>query len=220
MKSKFNSKFKKIDPISFALVLILGASAIFAGIQMAINTGTQPVSVLEGDDSIPAHANPEIQRLLEENFAVPIDGDNFEVTLEFFNRGASDATELTNSFFFFPVGGIISSTQSFGTSFSGPNDEVVNVVAALSGTVVAVDERPILGTVVTIEHENGVQTVYTGVYDATVEEGMEVAQGDVLGTTGLSTREPDAGNVVHFEVIHNDSNVNPQTLFGSPLGDL
>ena len=110
--------------------------------------------------------------------------------------------------------------ESKGVSLKSSDNEAVNVVAALSGKVLNVKDEVLKGTVVTIEHENGVQTVYTGVYDVAVKAGDEVKQGTVIGKTGLSQLEPDSGNVVHFEVLKDEVKVNPETVIDKKLGDL
>ena len=112
------------------------------------------------------------------------------------------------------------SHESKGISLKDTNNETVNVVAALSGKVASVKDEILKGTVVTIEHENGVETVYTGVYNVNVEAGDEVEQGTVLGKTGLSQLEPDSGNVIHFEVLKDEVKVNPETVIDKKLGDL
>jgi len=221
---KIKNLFKKVDPISFALVLLLGASATFAGFQLAFNTGDTPVVnphlTMDGEEDMAVTANdPEIARLLEETVIAPIQSEDFEVTMQYFDSGA-DATELVNHFFYYQVGASKYSHQSKGMSFRGSDDEATNVVAALSGTVVNVEDEILRGTVVTIEHQNSVQTVYTGVYDVTVEVGAEVLQGDVIGVTGLSQLEPEAGNVVHFEIIQNGSNLNPKDVIEKPLASI
>ena len=105
-------------------------------------------------------------------------------------------------------------------SLKNSNNEEVSDVAALSGKVLTVKDEVLKGTVVTIEHQNGVKTVYTGVYDVAVEAGAEIEQGDVIGKTGLSQLEPDSGNVVHFEVLKDNVKVNPETVIDKKLGDL
>lgn len=221
---KFKKLFKKVDPVSFALVALLGASATFAGFQWAFNSGETPVLnpnlAIDGEQDMAVTGNdPEVARLLQESVIAPIDCENFEVTMRFFNTEA-DATELVNSFFYYPAGSGKYSHQSRGMSFRGANDEETNVVAALSGTVIGVEDEILKGTVVTIEHENGVQTVYTGVYDVELEVGMTIEQGDVMGVTGLSQMEEESGNVVHFEIKQNGFNLNPEEIFDQQLGSL
>ena len=64
------------------------------------------------------------------------------------------------------------------------------------------------------------KTVYTGVYDVAVKAGDELEQGDVIGKTGSSQLEPDSGNVVHFEIVKDDTKLNPSDIIDTKLGDL
>ena len=96
----------------------------------------------------------------------------------------------------------------------------MDILSALSGKVLTVKDEVLKGTVVTVEHENGVKTIYTGVYDVTVKAGDDIEQGDVIGKTGTSQLEPDSGNVVHFEVMKDNNKLNPEDVINTKLGDL
>ena len=226
MKNNIKSFFRKVDPITFALVVMLGLSATFAWVQ--ITQVPQEVPVLsqlgvDVEDDIATFreiAGTNVATLaIEENFIVPIVGDDFEVTVNFFDADADEAA-LVSSIFFYQVGQGKYSHQSQGMSFRGADDAVVNVVASLTGVVSSVvDDDPIRGTIVTIDHANGVQTVYTGVYDVVISVGDELEQGDVIGATGLSLLEPDNGNVVHIEVMKNGDFLNPYDLIGNSISE-
>ena len=225
--------FKKIDPISLALVVLLGASATFAGVQLWLTgmNGDQTVSNPSNGDNDIVYVNedgtttvnkttdPETLALLEEVIKSPIEGEEVTVAKSYYDQTA-DTTTQVNSLFYYKVGETMYSHESKGVSLKDNNNETVNVVAALSGKVASVKDEILKGTVVTIEHENGVETVYTGVYNVNVEAGDEVEQGTVLGKTGLSQLEPDSGNVIHFEVLKDDVKVNPETVIDKKLGDL
>lgn len=225
--------FKKIDPISLALVVLLGASATFAGVQLWLTgmNGDQTVSNPSNSDNDIVYVNedgtttvnkttdPETLALLEEVIKSPIEGEEVTVAKSYYDQTA-DTTTQVNSLFYYKVGETMYSHESKGVSLKDTNNETVNVVAALSGKVASVKDEILKGTVVTIEHENGVETVYTGVYNVNVEAGDEVEQGTVLGKTGLSQLEPDSGNVIHFEVLKDDVKVNPETVIDKKLGDL
>lgn len=225
--------FKKIDPISLALVVLLGASATFAGVQLWLTgmNGDQTVSNPSNSDNDIVYVNedgtttvnkttdPETLALLEEVIKSPLEGEEVTVAKSYYDQTA-DTTTQVNSLFYYKVGETMYSHESKGVSLKDTNNETVNVVAALSGKVASVKDEILKGTVVTIEHENGVETVYTGVYNVNVEAGDEVEQGAVLGKTGLSQLEPDSGNVIHFEVLKDDVKVNPETVIDKKLGDL
>ena len=226
-KDKTNVKvknfFKKVDPISFALVVLLGASATFAAFQLAGNGGVATPVINQGigdtdDTALVGLSNPE---WLEEAVIYPIDSETVAVTTTFFNVEADSYDEVVDSVFLFQVGNRLFGEQSLGTSFRDYDNEVVNVVSVLSGVVSEIQHDELTrGMILTIDHENGAQSVFTGLYDVTVEVGDQVDQGAVLGLTGLSLLEPDSGNVVHFEFIHNGVHVNPENIIGTLLGDL
>lgn len=226
--NKLKNFIKKADLVTFALIALLGISTVFAWTQLTrtgSNRPTVPVAVVDEEDprpvfnpieppeEAPAVATPEI-------FLVPVDTTDYNITTTFFDETSNDATALASSLFFFELGGGKYSHPSQGVSFTCGNDTAVNVVAPLSGVISSVeDDHPVRGTIVTIDHDNGLQTVLTGVYDVTVVVGAVVNQGDTLGVTGLSRMEPDAGNVVHMEVIHGGNFVDPQDVIGRSIND-
>ena len=220
--------FKKIDPISFALVLLLGASATFAGVQLAL-TGINDPSVSNPSDVVYTNedgttpvnktTDAETVALLQEVIQSPLEGEDVVVAKTFYDQTADTSVQV-NSIFSYQVGETMYTHESKGVTLKTSDNEAADVVAVLSGTVLNVKDEVLKGTVVTIEHENGVQTVYTGVYDVAVKAGDEIKQGTVIGKTGLSQLEPDSGNVVHFEVIKDGVKVNPETVMDKKLGDL
>ena len=225
--------FKKIDPISFALVVLLGASATFAGVQLWLTgmNGNQTVSNPANGDNDVVYTNGDgtttvnkttdakTVALLQEVIKSPLEGEDVVVAKSYYDQTADTSIQV-KSLFNYKVGEIVYTRESKGVSLKNSNNEEVSVVAALSGKVLTVKDEVLKGTVVTIEHQNGVKTVYTGVYDVAVEAGAEIEQGDVIGKTGLSQLEPDSGNVVHFEVLKDNVKVNPETVIDKKLGDL
>ena len=216
---------RKVDPVTFALIALLIVSSVFAWIQIAgIGSQTPPLPVVTptaepevpvwNPVNVPTAATPEI-------FLAPVDTSYFNVTTTFFDEESEDAEALASSIFFFQVGNGKYSHPSQGVSFGCEDDNVVDVIASLSGTVRSVvDDDPVRGTIITIDHEEGLQTVLTGVYDVIVSTGDEVEQGQALGTTGISRLEPDSGNIVHLEVIYEGDYINPEEVIGKTVSDL
>ena len=177
--------FKKIDPISFALVVLLGASATFAGVQLAL-TGINDPSVSnpsdvvytneDGTTTVNKTTDAETVALLQEVIQSPLEGEDVVVAKTFYDQTADTSVQV-NSIFSYQVGETMYTHESKGVTLKTSDNEATNVVAALSGTVLNVKDEVLKGTVVTIEHKNGVQTVYTGVYDVAVKAGDEIKQG-------------------------------------------
>lgn len=91
-----------------------------------------------------------------------------------------------------------------GIDISAPPGETV--VAALAGTVKRIGRDEVLGEYILIEHGNGNYTLYGGVAEIAVEEGQEVAAGQVIAVVG----EGDVpGGGLHFEVREKGELVDP-----------
>ena len=218
---------RKVDPVTFALVALLVVSSVFAWYQIAgIGTQTTPplpvVAPTPEEPEMPVWNPVEVPTVAApEIFLAPVDTNQFNVTTTFFDEESEDAEALASSIFFFQVGNGKYSHPSQGVSFGCEDDNVVNVIASLSGTVRSVvDDDPVRGTIITIDHEEGLQTILTGVYDVSVATGDEVEQGQALGTTGISRLEPDSGNIVHLEVVHEGEYINPEDVIGRTVSDL
>ena len=97
-----------------------------------------------------------------------------------------------------------------GIDFAGTAGD--EVYAALDGTVESIVSDPLLmGTTVTLTHENGLKTVYTFVEAAEgLEAGDTVEKGDVIATIAEAAgREYKDGDHLHFDVFLNGEAVDP-----------
>lgn len=85
------------------------------------------------------------------------------------------------------------------------------VTAAGSGTVSAVENDPLWGVTVSIDHGNGIVTRYCNLNSGvTVSAGQEVSSGEEIGAVGETADiESKEETHLHFEVVKNGSYVNP-----------
>ncbi len=100
--------------------------------------------------------------------------------------------------------------EHMGIDFTA--DAGSEVYAVASGTVESVYTSDVLvGTQITIDHGNGVKSVYQYVEAKEgLKAGDEVKQGDVIGTVAEANgSEYKDGAHLHFEVFENGSNVDP-----------
>lgn len=99
-----------------------------------------------------------------------------------------------------------------GIDFAG--DVGDEVYAALDGTVESITSDPVLmGTTITLSHENGLKTTYTFIDAAEgLAVGDTVEKGDVIATVAEAMgQEYKDGAHLHFEVFLNDEAVDPET---------
>lgn len=85
------------------------------------------------------------------------------------------------------------------------------VYSAAPGEVSAVNNDPLWGVTVTIDHLNGYLTKYCGLAaDLNVQQGDTVKAGDSIGAVGNTADiESALDSHLHFELIHNGNYENP-----------
>ncbi|PFO80406.1 MULTISPECIES: M23 family metallopeptidase [Bacillus cereus group] len=107
-----------------------------------------------------------------------------------------------------------------GIDIAAKNEKEFDVTAALSGTVTKAEKDALLGYVVTVDNGNGLATSYQSLGSVKVEKGAKVAQGEVLGKSGLSAMNKEAGSHVHFEVRKDNVAVNPERYLNKLAADV
>ena len=102
-----------------------------------------------------------------------------------------------------------------GVDIKGADD--ASVRAAYKGEVLSVENNYLTGTVVTIRHTNGLQTVYSSLdEDVSVKIGDKVQTGQVIGKVSTTAKSEAAdGPHLHFEVIENNKKVDPNLYLES-----
>ena len=90
-------------------------------------------------------------------------------------------------------------------------EEGANVYAVYDGVISDVSTSLLTGTTITVNHGNGLYTVYNSLADGDrVFVGQTVRQGAKIGEVSVSNRQESAlGAHLHFQVIENGENVNP-----------
>ncbi len=96
--------------------------------------------------------------------------------------------------------------------------EDATVLAALDGTVSAIYEDSLMGLTVKIAHNDGIETVYSCLKTANpdLKEGSTILKGQAIGSAGnTGASEATDGTHLHFEVLKNQTPVNPQSYLSN-----
>lgn len=94
------------------------------------------------------------------------------------------------------------------------------ILAVYNGKVKDIKEDEILGTVLTIENNEKLTTIYYGIKDVTVKVGDEVKTGDHIATSGTSKLETSKPNTLLFETYVNGTLTNPSNVLGKSMTEL
>ncbi len=91
------------------------------------------------------------------------------------------------------------------------------VLAATAGTVSSVEDDPLMGTTVVIDHEGGYTTTYANLQTKpTVAPGDLVTAGQIIGAVGTTAAAEAAQSPhLHFSVTQNGEAVDPETFLNS-----
>lgn len=108
--------------------------------------------------------------------------------------------------------------QNSGVEYKGSDN--FDVVSILNGTVISIKNDNILGNVVQIRHDNDMISVYQSLSDVNVTENQEVKQGDIIGKSGTNNISKDLGDHLHFELIIDGQNVNPEEYYNKSLSEI
>ena len=108
--------------------------------------------------------------------------------------------------------------QSSGVAYS--KGDSFDVVSILDGTVKDVKEDLTLGNVITIEHGNGITSVYQSVGDINVKVNDTVALGQVIAKSATSNISTDLGNHLYFELIIDGICVDPENYYDKSINEI
>ena len=143
----------------------------------------------------------------------PFNDESVTIVKNYYN--SQDEEEIQeNSIIYYGDTYIPSTGVSYGSNLE------FDVVAILDGKVTEVKEDDILGNVITIEHDNGIVSVYQSVDDIKVKNGDIVNQGDFIAKSSTSNISADLGNHLYFELIINGGNVDPENYYGKYIDEI
>ena len=184
-KTKKNFFSKYMYPLIFGTALLLVAGAIT--LTLVLTRPDTPAAVEPTDPTPPVVVEPV--------FGMPLG----EYTL---GKGAA-----LNSL-------VYSSTLNQWRTHNGVDFQTAagaNVMAVYDGTVKSVVNSNLEGTVVTVEHADGLVSIYKGLAEENVvAEGTAVKTGDVIGTVAESMMvEQLDGTHLHLEMKKNGALVDP-----------
>jgi murein DD-endopeptidase MepM/ murein hydrolase activator NlpD len=117
---------------------------------------------------------------------------------------------------FGPRAGEQANGQHEGLDLAAP--EGTPIAAAAAGQVLYAGEQQGYGTLVILQHPDGLVTLYAHNRENLVRDGQHVAQGQIIARVGQSGRT--SGPHCHFEVRRGEAPIDPLVLLPSPSSQL
>lgn len=147
---------------------------------------------------------------MEETVKKPFTDENVTISKNYYDYQASDE-EQTNSIIYHE------NTYIQNTGINYQSEKEFDVVSILSGEVIEVEEKELLGKSVTIRHDNELISVYQSLSNVVVKKGDKVAAGQALGKSGSCDLITDSKNNLHFELYVNGTVADPENYYNKKI---
>lgn len=98
-------------------------------------------------------------------------------------------------------------------------DKAFDVTSILSGEVIEVEEKELLGKSVTIRHDNELISVYQSLGQVSVNKGDKVTAGQIIGTSGSCELIKDSSHNLHFELYVNGAIADPENYYDKKISE-
>ena len=182
-------------------------------LEVSTNRGFEDDTSYVGDIIINEDNNVPVVNV-EEAIIRPYNEDGIAIVKNFYDYKAEDKTQQESLIYYGNT-----YLQNSGVDYSKQGEEF-EVVSILDGKVTNVTENTLLGKTVEITHDNGLVSVYQSLGEVSVTLDAEISQGQAIGKTGTANIATDLGNHLHFELIHNGENVNPEMYYDKKLSEI
>lgn len=149
---------------------------------------------------------------VEETIKMPFTDTNVVISKNYYDYQAAEE-EQTNSILYHE------NTYIQNTGINYKSDNIFDVISILSGEVIEVEEKELLGKSVTIRHDNELISVYQSLTDVTVKKGDQVLTGQIIGKSGSCDLITDSNNNLHFELYASGTIVDPEIYYNKRLSD-
>jgi stage II sporulation protein Q len=200
---------EKAQRILFIAVLIIVFGIFFISLALLKPAETPP----EEKPDPPIIENPDPVEQFE-TFVKPYTNTEVQIIRKFWSVDKSIDDQLASIIVYGS-----SYYNSKGVSYAN-QDQEFDVIASLSGTVKKVTESAINGKVILLDHGDGIETEYMSLSEVNVAEGDEVTQGEVIGKSGFRENDVSAGNHLHFKIIVNGKEYDPEIMIGKAVNEI
>ena len=211
-------------------VCLLGAvTAAWVTVDRTISSLNEATDIPEPEQRVIAEEkyNPEDSLFASEDVAKPKEDVKIEQPEEQESGKGTLNIFKNKTVFSMPVKGEICGTHSGGelVKYEALNEwrthdgidiaaeAGTEILACADGKILSVTSDPLWGTVVEIQHEGNVVSVYSGLApEVPVKAGDEVKSGDVIGTLGeTNLAEVNMDSHLHFAMKENGKFIDPKT---------
>ena len=141
-----------------------------------------------------------------DSFIRPYLSDNIKIKRYFYDQNGEEEKQKSSIIYFENT-----YIQNKGVDYTSTDD--FDVVSIYDGEVINIEDNLIYGKVVTVKHSDKLISKYANISNVLVSVGYKLTQGEVIGTATKSKIDEDSESLLHFEVIYNNDNIDPESIY-------
>ena len=99
------------------------------------------------------------------------------------------------------------------------SEEDFDVVSVFDGEVVNIEDSEIYGKVLTIKHNDNLETIYYNIKDILVAVGYKASLGEIIAISNKSKIDSKDKSLLHFEVKYKGEMIDPESIYSKNISE-
>ena len=182
------------------LVIMIGVGFLVSGLNDNYSNYVFGTKVMK-DSVAPVVTTEEQNSIIK-----PYTDDSVSISKSFYDIKADESSQQKSLIYY-------QRTYMENTGVLYTSDKEFDVVSVLDGVVKDVKSDEILGTVVEIQHNNDLVTVYYSLDNVEVKKDDIISKGQILGKSSSNKLENEKDNCLLFEVYYKGNLLNPEEFY-------
>lgn len=199
---------RKYKYVTVSMLLIIAVLGLISGLKI-IGMADENVADVYEYVEVPSIAPDEPVTNTEMRISKPFTGDSVSIAVDYYDKDADNQEQsiiVTDKVYMQNVGVLYGSEKAF------------DVLCILDGNVTKVGKNELIGNYVQITHSNNMVSVYQILDNITIQEGDYIKQGAKIGTSSTSVIKD--GNLLLFELLINNQNVDPEEYYNKLIKEI
>ena len=196
--------------VGIVAVMVVSVLLVVTGIKNYVNESNNMKYTI---DSVFEDKVEPVNKTSSNTIVKPYLSENVKVGRTFYDYKA-EAKKQENSLI------VYENTYMQNNGVDYISDEDFEIVSVLDGEVISVEENDVYGKVITIKHNDNLNTVYSNVKDVLVNVGYKTSQGEIIATSDTSRLEESKKPTLHFEVYYKGNTIDPEEMYTLKVSDL
>lgn len=199
-------KFKPfVLPVLYGIVLLTVVISLLIATRNLLKSPNPGVKYIT-TSTITDDVEPVISEAVK--IVKPFKDSNIKILTHFYDVKASSEIQEKSLILF-------ENTYIPSTGIDYGMEKQFDINSISNGTVIETKTDELLGQIIKIEYTNNIIGTYSCLSSVDVKENDIVSSGQKIGTSGTCNIGKNLGNHLHFEILKDGKNINPENFYGS-----